>query len=155
MIFHISCTAGSIKLVDSSKWKQEWIHYGCLRYMYTPQTRGSVRKCFFVFCLELMWWTFKSFISRELYIIKLADLSKLRKTYLSISVYYNIRAAHFVISFSTNSFNLGKYTFRRKQGRQKGESQNGFFKKTKHAKFPEKRTFLAPWYELVCMRIRD
>ena len=30
--------------------------------------------------------------------------------------------------------------------RQKGESQNGCFKKTKHAKFSEKRTFLTPWY---------
>ena len=28
--------------------------------------------------------------------------------------------------------------------RQKGESQNGFFKKTKYAKFSEKRTFLIP-----------
>ena len=28
--------------------------------------------------------------------------------------------------------------------RQNGESQNGCFKKTKHAKFPEKRTFLTP-----------
>ena len=32
--------------------------------------------------------------------------------------------------------------------RQKGESQNGCFKKTKHAKFSEKRTFLTPWYAL-------
>ena len=30
--------------------------------------------------------------------------------------------------------------------RKKGESQNGCFKKTKHAKFSEKRTFLTPWY---------
>ena len=30
--------------------------------------------------------------------------------------------------------------------RQKGESQNECFKKTKHAKFSEKRTFLTPWY---------
>ena len=30
--------------------------------------------------------------------------------------------------------------------RQKGESQNGCFKKTKYAKFPEKRTFLTNWY---------
>ena len=30
--------------------------------------------------------------------------------------------------------------------RQKGESQNGCFKKTKHTKFSEKRTFLTPWY---------
>ena len=29
---------------------------------------------------------------------------------------------------------------------QKGESQNGCFKKTKHAKFSEKRTFLTLWY---------
>ena len=29
---------------------------------------------------------------------------------------------------------------------QKDESQNGCFKKTKHAKFSEKRTFLTPWY---------
>ena len=28
--------------------------------------------------------------------------------------------------------------------RQKGESQNGCFKNTKHAKFSEKRTFLTP-----------
>ena len=28
--------------------------------------------------------------------------------------------------------------------RQKGESQNGCFKKTKHAKFSTKRTFLTP-----------
>ena len=28
--------------------------------------------------------------------------------------------------------------------RQKGESQNGCFKKTKHAKFSEKRAFLTP-----------
>ena len=30
--------------------------------------------------------------------------------------------------------------------RQKSESQNGCFKKTKHAKFFKKRTFLTPWY---------
>ena len=28
--------------------------------------------------------------------------------------------------------------------KQKGESQNGFFKKTKHAKSSEKQTFLTP-----------
>ena len=28
--------------------------------------------------------------------------------------------------------------------KQKGESQNECFKKTKHAKFPEKQTFLTP-----------
>ena len=36
--------------------------------------------------------------------------------------------------------------------RQKGESQNGCFKKTKHAKFSEKRTFLTPWYAHVRIR---
>ena len=35
----------------------------------------------------------------------------------------------------------------------KGESQNGCFKKTKHAKFSEKRTFLIPWYAHVGVRI--
>ena len=30
--------------------------------------------------------------------------------------------------------------------RQKGESQNGCFKKTKHVKFSEKRIFLTTWY---------
>ena len=30
--------------------------------------------------------------------------------------------------------------------RQKGKSQNGCFKKTKHTKFSEKRTFLTSWY---------
>ena len=30
--------------------------------------------------------------------------------------------------------------------RQKGESQNGCFKKTKHSNFSQKRTFLPPWY---------
>ena len=33
-----------------------------------------------------------------------------------------------------------------------GESQNGCFKKTKHAKFSEKRTFLTPWYAHVKSR---
>ena len=37
--------------------------------------------------------------------------------------------------------------------RQKSESQNECFKKTKHAKFSEKRTFITPWYPLtyVCV----
>ena len=38
--------------------------------------------------------------------------------------------------------------------RQKGESQNGCFKKTKHAKFSEKRTFLTRWYAQVRVHIR-
>ena len=38
--------------------------------------------------------------------------------------------------------------------RQKCESQNGCFKKTKHARFSEKRTFLTPWYAYVRVRIR-
>ena len=33
--------------------------------------------------------------------------------------------------------------------RQKGEPQNGCFKKTKHTKFSEKRTFLTPWYRKI------
>ena len=38
--------------------------------------------------------------------------------------------------------------------RQKGKFQNGCFKKTKHAKFSEKRTFLTPWYAHVRVCIR-
>ena len=35
--------------------------------------------------------------------------------------------------------------------RQKGESQNGYFKKTKHIKFSEKPTLLTPWYaHVIC-----
>ena len=30
--------------------------------------------------------------------------------------------------------------------RQKRKSKNGCFKKTKHAKFSEKQTFVTPWY---------
>ena len=33
-------------------------------------------------------------------------------------------------------------------------SQNGFYKKTKHAKFSKKLTFLTPWYAHVRVRIR-
>ena len=36
---------------------------------------------------------------------------------------------------------------------QKGESQNGCFKKTKHAKYSEKRTFLIPWYARARMKM--
>ena len=38
--------------------------------------------------------------------------------------------------------------------RQKGESENGCYKKTKHVKFSEKRKFLTQWYAHVCVRIR-
>ena len=38
--------------------------------------------------------------------------------------------------------------------RQKGESQNGCFKSTEHAKSSEKRTFLHPWYAHVRELIR-
>ena len=36
---------------------------------------------------------------------------------------------------------------------QKGESQNGCFKKTKHTKFFEKRIFLTTWYHLITVEI--
>ena len=34
--------------------------------------------------------------------------------------------------------------------REKGESQNGYFKKTKHAKFSAKTNTFTPWYAHVC-----
>ena len=51
---------------------------------------------------------------------------------------------------------LGCYSLKGESSviRQKGESQNGFFKKTKHAKFSEKLIFLTPWYSHVRLRIR-
>ena len=39
--------------------------------------------------------------------------------------------------------------------RQKGESQNGCFKKTKHVKFSEKRTFLTSWYGVRNVRFSE
>ena len=55
---------------------------------------------------------------------------------------------------SLNKSGSSKYRWGSKSSviRQKGESQNGCcFKKTKHAKFSEKRTFLTPWYAGVYM----
>ena len=39
--------------------------------------------------------------------------------------------------------------------RQKSEFQNGYLKKTKHATFSRKQTFLTPWYAHVRMHIRE
>ena len=39
--------------------------------------------------------------------------------------------------------------------RQKSELQNGYLKKTKHATFSRKQTFLTPWYAHVRMHIRE
>ena len=38
--------------------------------------------------------------------------------------------------------------------RQKGDSQNRYYKKINHVKFSEKRVFLTPWYAQVHVRIR-
>ena len=43
-------------------------------------------------------------------------------------------------------WNVGGFPWISSAIRQKCESQNGCYKKIKHAKFPEKRTFLTPWY---------
>ena len=45
-----------------------------------------------------------------------------------------------------NNSRLSIITIKSSVIRQNGESQNGFLKKTKHAKFSEKRTFLTLWY---------
>ena len=39
--------------------------------------------------------------------------------------------------------------------RQKGESQNGCFKKTKYVKFSDKRTFLTPWFFILEFSARE
>ena len=46
--------------------------------------------------------------------------------------------------FSTKTFSKDNFINQSSVIRQKGESQNGCFKKTKHAKFSEKQTFLTP-----------
>ena len=62
---------------------------------------------------------------------------------------------HFSVSFSLYQFyNINRWRTLKnieKQDcssivREKGEFQNGCFKKTKHAKFSWERTFLTPWY---------
>ena len=35
-----------------------------------------------------------------------------------------------------------------------GESQEGFYNKTKHVKFSKKRTFITPWYRRNMMKTR-
>ena len=52
------------------------------------------------------------------------------------------------ISINLNFFTRLKFFFSLLMIRQKGESQNGCFKKTKHAKFSEKK-ILTPWYAYV------
>ena len=67
MIFHKSWTARRIKLVDPSKWPQEWINDGC----------SEICLPLFLFFSGLIWWNFKSFhIRRTIYHIKLAGISK-------------------------------------------------------------------------------
>ena len=45
---------------------------------------------------------------------------------------------------------LARFIYHTSSGiRQKGKSQNGCFKKAKHAKISEKQTFLTPWYAQV------
>ena len=46
---------------------------------------------------------------------------------------------------------MGPYSVIRQK---KGESQNEYYKKTKPARFSEKRTFLTPWYGHVHVRVR-
>ena len=57
---------------------------------------------------------------------------------------YSQIITHFT-NFPANMFLVGVRKNISSVIRQKGESQNGCFKKTKHAKFSEKRTFLTPW----------
>ena len=62
---------------------------------------------------------------------------------------YNDRVCSFLVSL--NSSEALNNFFKSSVIRQKGESHNGCFKKTKNAKFSETRTFLTPWYAHVHM----
>ena len=53
----------------------------------------------------------------------------------------------------SSSINIVKPMIKSLAITQKGESQNGCFKKTKHTKFFEKRIFLTTWYHLITVEI--
>ena len=63
-----------------------------------------------------------------------------------ISQSSNKRVKNFAGHYSEGALVLAKKTTTSYASviRQKGESENGCFKKTKHVKFSEKRTFLTP-----------
>ena len=69
MGFYILWIAGREKLIDISKWRQEWIYCGRSK-LYTPLRQPEVTKkglfSFFFWSLHDEIW--KSSISRELYI---------------------------------------------------------------------------------------
>ena len=61
---------------------------------------------------------------------------------ISICIY---ESGLFLTQFWQLVGNEGKGSISKRRLRE-GESQNGGYEKTKHAKFTGKRTFLAPWY---------
>ena len=69
--------------------------------------------------------------------------------------YDKIYRSHFQTSLyhpkskPTLKLKIGNYFYKFVGNKAKGESQSGCFKKTKHAKFSEKRTFVTPWYAYV------
>ena len=82
------------------------------------------------------------------------SLQQLKPNFLKTKISNNLMQTRNCAYQSTNFFffflnNLSKYIWMipyLSVIRQKGESQNGCYKKTKHIKFSEKRTFLTPWY---------
>ena len=70
-----------------------------------------------------------------------------RKTYLlSLKIPFSKQnTCHFFTLKENQLYSVSKHNIA-SAIRQKGESQNGCYKKTKHVKFSEKGTFLTPWY---------
>ena len=66
---------------------------------------------------------------------------------VSSSAYPKIMRLGLDVTMKTTK-NMGRLKFKSSVIRQKGQSQNGCYKKTKLTKFSNKETFLTPWYEM-------
>ena len=100
MIFYISWSASRIKLLDSSKWMQGWVYYGCLKicvFLKQPEVPRKYLYVFFFFRLYRM--KFQTFSNHEnytsYYLGRPFKMTK-RPIFLSVSSFYY---SHFRISF--------------------------------------------------------
>ena len=88
MIFHISWTTGRKKLVDLSKWPEEWIYYGCSKICIPLRQVQVPKKYLFLFFFRALYeQSSKVSISREPYVIlHWLTIQNAHQTHLSISV---------------------------------------------------------------------
>ena len=137
--------------------------YLTFHFVRQPQPPSQVfsSKCTIIFKLS----NFQ--LKQKLFLLRLSlfsfnflqwDISLIHRTFYryitrSINRYVPLliyRTPHWFIGHSGNLYKMSGFMLPLKLSqnssviRQKGESQNGYFKKTKHTKFPEKRTFFYP-----------